>query len=423
MVATYAVQGATNLQGEISVGGAKNAALPIIAATVLWPGIYTLTGIPHIEDVTVMLELLGSIGCPWTRADSMVQINTTTITTTALPRTLAERIRGSVYLLGALLARTGEAEIWLPGGCNLGPRPIDFHIEGLQALGAEVKIIQQCVQAQALRLSATSVTLPFPSIGATCQLTIAATRAGGETILNNAARDPEVVDLCCFLNSMGARVSGIGTAQLVIEGVARLHSCDYQIIPDRSEAATFMLAAAATQGQITIHGVNGAIVRPLVDLFHSIGITVGEGEHYIAVNCRMAARPFTIRIQPWPGFFTDWHPQLAAFAIHCQGRSVISDPYFPIARFRYVSELQRLGAEIEVADRHAEIRGPVNLIGADVSAFDIRTGAALVLAGLTATGQTRIFGIEQIERGYEQFDQKLRSLGGRIKRLELTASC
>ena len=414
----YAIKGGNPLVGEVEIGGAKNAALGIIAGALLTDETVEIENVPDLRDTAVMLEALETVGAKIEKVDRhTIRINCANITTTKLDNDGVKRIRGSYYFAGSLLGRFNEGEVALPGGCNIGSRPVDQHMKGFRALGAEVDIEHGCLVTKAEKLTGSHIFLDVVSVGATINLMLAAVLADGQTYIENAAKEPHVVDVANFLNSMGAVIKGAGTDVIRIKGVERLHGCHYSIIPDQIEAGTFMLAAAVTKGDVLIKNIIPKHMESISSKLLEIGCEVEESDDAIRV---VAAKPFRhtqVKTMPYPGFPTDMQPQIVVALGLADGTSIVTESIFE-NRFRYVDELTRLGANIKVEGNTAIIEGVNKFTGANISAPDLRAGAALVVAGLAAEGITVIDDIHFIERGYEDFPEKLSALGAEIKLID-----
>lgn len=414
----YIIKGGQPLKGEVSIGGAKNAALGILAASIMTDETVTIENVPDVRDVRVMLQAIEGIGAQVKYVyNNTVQINGKSISDISVDGEYVKRIRASYYLIGALLGKYKKAEVALPGGCNIGTRPIDQHMKGFEALGADVKIEYGMIKAEANKLKGNHIYLDVVSVGATINIMMAAAMSEGKTIIENAAKEPHIVDVSNFLNAMGANIKGAGTDVIRITGVPRLHGTTYSIIPDQIEAGTFMFAAAATGGDVKINNVIPKHLEALSAKLVEIGCEVEEFDDAIRVIGKKKLRPTNIKTLPYPGFPTDMQPQMAVVLTKASGTSVITESIFE-NRFKYVDELARMGASIKVEGNVAIIDGVERLTGASVSAPDLRAGAALVIAGLIAEGYTEIEDIYYIQRGYEAFDEKLRSLGARIETVD-----
>ena len=414
----YVIKGGTPLVGEVEIGGAKNAALPILAAATMTNETVYIDNMPDEADTNVMLQAMESIGVLIERTDRhSVKINASQISTYKIENDYIKKIRASYYMIGALLAKYKSAEVVLPGGCNIGVRPIHQHIKGFTALGANVSIEHGCINAHADRLTASHIYLDIASVGATINIMMAASMAEGKTIIENAAKEPHVVDLANFLNSMGADIKGAGTDIIRIRGVEKLHGTEYTIIPDQIEAGTFMMAAAATKGDITIKNVIPKHLESISAKLIEMGCQVLESDDAVRVVATKRMKSAHVKTLPYPGYPTDMQPQITVVLGLASGISLVTESLFE-NRFKYVDELTRMGANIKVEGSTAIIEGVVQYTGAEVTAPDLRAGAALVIAGLTAEGFTTIEDIRYIERGYEDFDKKLRELGAQIQKID-----
>ncbi len=412
----FTINGGNRLTGEVTVSGAKNAAVAIIPATILCDDICRIENIPNITDVSNMLHILKEMGAKIRYVDrSTVEIDSRPIATFVAPYELVRRMRGSAYLMGAFLGRFHHAVVAMPGGCNFGVRPIDQHLKGFSALGASYSLEGGMVDVAAENLCGSSVYLDVVSVGATINIMLAAVKAEGTTVIENAAREPHIVDLANFLNSMGADVRGAGTDEIKIRGCKHLHGTVYSIIPDQIEAGTYMVAAAATSGDVLIKNVIPKHLDSITAKLEEIGVKVEEYDDSIRVSRTGPLNKCTIKTMPHPGFPTDMHPQMAVLLSIASGTSIINESIFD-NRFQYVDELSRLGARISVEGRLAVIEGVDHLTGAIVKATDLRAGVAMLIAGLCARGVTQVEDIQYIERGYEDIVGKLRSLGADIRR-------
>ncbi|MCQ2524742.1 MAG: UDP-N-acetylglucosamine 1-carboxyvinyltransferase [Lachnospiraceae bacterium] len=411
----YAIKGGNPLVGEVEIGGAKNAALGIIAGALLTDETVEIENVPDLRDTAVMLEALKEVGAKIEKVDRhTIRINCANILTTKFDNDGVKRIRGSYYFAGSLLGRFKEGEVALPGGCNIGSRPVDQHMKGFRALGADVDIEHGCLVTRADALVGSHIFLDVVSVGATINLMLAAVLAQGQTYIENAAKEPHVVDVANFLNSMGAVIKGAGTDVIRIKGVEKLHGCHYSIIPDQIEAGTFMLAAAVTKGDVLIKNIIPKHMESISSKLLEIGCEVEESDDAIRVVASKPFRHTQVKTMPYPGFPTDMQPQIVVALGLADGTSIVTESIFE-NRFRYVDELTRLGANIKVEGNTAIIEGVNKFTGANISAPDLRAGAALVVAGLAAEGITVIDDIHYIERGYEDFPEKLASLGAEIK--------
>jgi UDP-N-acetylglucosamine 1-carboxyvinyltransferase len=409
------IAGGRPLKGSVRVTGAKNAALPILCATLLTEEPCTIRGLPGLTDIDVMSEILRSLGAEVSVAGDAITVQANSLTSQAVPDHLMREMRSSIIVMGALLTRFGRVRVSQPGGCAIGSRPIDLHLKGLKDLGAELVERHGYIQATCDRLQGTSIHLDYPSVGATENLMMAATLAQGQTTITNAAKEPEIVDLQNFLNVLGANVKGAGTATIRIEGVEKLGGADYTIIPDRIVAGTYVLAGAATHGQVRVENVIPEHLESLLAKLREIGIGVTAGDDFIEID---AAGPFraieSVRTLPYPGFPTDLQAPMMALLCLAEGTSIVTETVFE-SRFKHVDELRRMGANIKVHERSAVIKGVSNLTGATVCATDLRAGAALVIAGLVADGITVIEDVRHIYRGYDRLEENLRALGARIE--------
>lgn len=412
------ITGPSRLSGEVSISGAKNSVLAILSGTLLVNGVCRIENIPDISDVDVIIDIIKSLGAKVSRPDShSVLVDSTVITSTAPDYELVRRIRGSYYLIGSLLSRFHKAEIAMPGGCNFGTRPIDQHIKGFKALGASVDDSRGVIKAEASHLSGANVYLDKVSVGATINIMLASCLADGVTVIENAAREPHIVDMANFLNAMGANIRGAGTNTVKIKGVKEMRGGSYQIIPDQIEAGTFMIAAAATGGDVLIKNVIPKHMESLTAKLIEVGAKVTELDDAIRVEGTDHLRATNVLTMPYPGFATDLQPQMVALLTKAQGVSVMVEGVWD-NRFQYTDELIRMGAKINAAGKMATIESVPELYGAPVKATDLRGGAAVVIAGLMASGITEVTNTVFIDRGYERFEDKLRSLGAKIERVE-----
>ena len=413
----YIIKGGNPLVGEVEIGGAKNAALAILAAAIMTDETVTIDNLPDVNDINVLLEAISGIGAEVDRIDRhTVRINGSNIENFDIEYDYIKKIRASYYLLGALLGKYKRAEVALPGGCNIGSRPIDQHLKGFRALGAYVDIEHGKIIAEAERLIGKHIYFDVVSVGATINVMMAASMAEGLTILENVAKEPHVVDVANFLNSMGANIRGAGTDVIKIRGVSRLHKTDYSIIPDQIEAGTFMFAAAATRGDVTVMNVIPKHLEATIAKLVEIGCEVEEFDDAVRVVSKGDLHNTQVKTLPYPGFPTDMQPQIGVTLALCKGTSTITESIFE-NRFKYLSELARMGANVKVECNAATIEGVDKFSGARVSAPDLRAGAALVIAGMAADGITIVDDIVYIQRGYERFEEKLRSLGAVIERV------
>lgn len=414
----YIMKGGSPLVGDVVISGAKNAALGILAASIMTDDDVIIENLPDVRDINVLLEAIQEIGARVDRVDRhTVKINGSTIREVAVDDEYIRRIRASYYFIGALLGKYKSAQVPLPGGCDIGSRPIDQHLKGFRALGAKIEIECGAVHAHAIDLVGAHIYLDMVSVGATINIMMAAAMAEGMTIIENAAKEPHVVDVANFLNSMGANIKGAGTDVIRIRGVRTLHGTDYSIIPDQIEAGTFMCAAAVTRGDITVKNVIPKHLEAISAKLIEIGCEVIEGDDEVRVVGRPKQCSTNIKTLPYPGFPTDMQPQMTVALALADGTSVVTESIFE-NRFKYVDELSRMGANIKVEGSVAIVDGVGNFTGAQVVAPDLRAGAALVLAGLAADGYTTVDEIGYVERGYENFEEKLRSLGAVIERVD-----
>ena len=413
----YVIKGGNPLVGEVDIAGAKNAALGILAASIMSDETIVIENLPDVRDINVLLEAIQEIGATVDRVDkSTVRINGSTIREISVDYEFIKKIRTSYYLLGALLGKYKHAEVPLPGGCNIGSRPIDQHLKGFKALGANVSILNGAIIAKADNLHGSHIFMDVVSVGATINIMMAASMAPGRTIIENAAKEPHVVDVANFLNNMGANIKGAGTDVIRIRGVEKLHKTVYTIIPDQIEAGTFMFAAAATGGDITVKNVIPKHLEATTAKLLEIGCEVEEFDDAVRVRAGKKIHHTNVKTLPYPGYPTDMQPQITVALALGDGMSIVTESIFE-NRFKYVDELARMGASIKVKGNSAVIDGVKKLMGARVCAQDLRAGAALVIAGLAAEGITIIDDIHYIQRGYENFEEKLRSLGAEIEKV------
>ena len=418
----YIIKGGNPLVGEVVIGGAKNAALGILAAAIMTDGKCLIDNMPNVRDTNVLLQAMEGIGATIDRrGDNEVVISGKNIDSTGdliVDNEYIRKIRASYYLIGALLGKYRKAQVVLPGGCDIGSRPIDQHIKGFRALGAEVKIEHGMIIAQADQLVGSRIYLDVVSVGATINIMMAASLAQGNTVIENAAKEPHIVDVANFLNSMGANIRGAGTDVIRIKGVEKFHDTEYSVIPDQIEAGTFMMAAAATRGDVLIKNVIPKHLETISAKLSEIGAEIEESDDAVRVVATQRLRHTQIKTLPYPGFPTDMQPQMAITLGLSTGTSTITESIFE-NRFRYVEELRRMGANIKMVEGNtAIIHGVEKYTGATVAAPDLRAGAALVIAGLAAEGYTTVNQIGYIQRGYERFDEKLRALGGLIEKVD-----
>lgn len=406
------------LKGTVTISGAKNAVLPIIAASLLSSGRCVLDNAPMLDDVDIMCEVLVSLGADLKRTKrGRVEIDSKQIDNYEAPYELIRRMRASFLVMGPVLARMGKARISLPGGCAIGTRPIDLHLKGFRAMGAEITLGYGYVEAKADRLRGERIYLDFPSVGATENIMMAAALAEGTTIIENAAEEPEIVDLANFINKMGGNVKGTGTDTIRIEGIKELGNATHRAIPDRVEAGTFMIAGAITGGDIIVDNVVLCHLVPIIAKLKEAGVVVEELGSAVRVKSTGRVEAVDIKTLPYPGFPTDMQAQMMALMCVAKGTSVITETVFD-NRYMHVTELRRMGADIKIDGRSAVIRGLPKLTGARVKATDLRAGAALILAGLVARGRTEVYGIHHLDRGYENLDEKFQSLGAKVQRVE-----
>ena len=414
----FIMKGGNPLVGEVTIGGAKNAALGILAASIMTDEDVLIENLPDVRDINVLLEAIQEIGASVDRIDRhTVKINASNIHEVSVDDEYIRRIRASYYFIGALLGKYKSAQVPLPGGCNIGSRPIDLHIKGFRALGAKVEIERGAVLAHAIDLVGSHIYLDKVSVGATINIMMAAALAEGQTIIENVAKEPHVVDVANFLNSMGANIKGAGTDIIRIKGVRKLHGTEYSIIPDQIEAGTFMCAAAATRGDITVRNVIPKHLEAISAKLLEIGCEVVEFDDAVRVVGKPKQRHTNINTLPYPGFPTDMQPQMTVTLALAEGTSIVTESIFE-NRFKYVDELARMGGSIKVEGNVAIIGGVDGFTGAQVNAPDLRAGAALVIAGLAAEGFTVVDEIGYIQRGYEHFEEKLRGLGAQIEKVD-----
>ena len=413
----YIIKGGIPLVGEIDIAGAKNAALPIISAAIMADEPVTLENLPDVNDINVLLDAIKKIGAHVDRIDRhTVLINGSTIQSCCVDYDSMKRIRASYYLLGALLGKCSKAEVSLPGGCDIGLRPIDQHLKGFRAIGAQIDVSHGTVIATCDRMYGAHIFLDMVSVGATINIMMAASRAQGRTIIENAAKEPHVVDVANFLNSMGANIKGAGTDTIRINGVEHFHGCTYTIVPDMIEAGTYMMAAAATRGDVVLRNIIPKHLEAITAKLMEIGCEIEEGDDSIRVVSKRRLTRAHIKTQPYPGFPTDMQPQLCVLLALANGTSIVTESIFE-NRFKYVAELTRMGASIKVEGNTAIVDGVEGLTAAQISAPDLRAGAALVIAGLMAQGTTEIYNTHFIDRGYEHLETKLSRLGAKISRI------
>ena len=413
-----AITGGAQLEGSVTISGAKNATLPILAATLLTDEPVCISNVPHLQDVTTTIELLGRMGAKVTVHEQMeIEVDAAEITERQAPYDLVKTMRASILVLGPLLGRFGEADVSLPGGCAIGARPIDVHVKGLQAMGADVDIIDGYIRARAQRLHGAHIVMDAVSVTGTENLLMAAVLAEGETILENAAKEPEVEDLAEFLVSMGASISGAGSSKMTVRGVERLHGTNYRVQPDRIEAGTFLVAAAITGGHLRLKKVNPSHLENVLQKLQQAGASIEIGDDWIELDMRgRELKSVDISTEVYPGFPTDMQAQFVVLDAVANGAAAVTENIFE-NRFMHIPELQRMGANISLSGNTAVVRGVNQLKAAPVMATDLRASASLVLAGLVAEGETIVDRIYHIDRGYECIEEKLRQIGAQIRRL------
>ena len=414
----FLVRGGPPLDGHVRISGAKNSALKLLAAALLAPGRFSIRNVPDIADMRVMVAVLEHLGATVSRTGHTLVLDVPATPGDSTPPHLVSKLRASIVVLGPLLARRGHVRVATPGGCNLGNRAIDMHLSGLARMGAEISYGADFVEARADRLRGADIELPYASVGATENLLMAAVTAEGTTYVRNAAREPEIVDLARFLQSMGASIRGEGTDEIVVEGIAQLHPTDHAVVGDRIEAGTYAVAAAVTGGRLDIEGVDPRHLRLFLDKLRATGVTVEERADGMTVSRTGDLCPVDVVTLPFPGFPTDLQPQFLLLLSQAAGTSMLTENVFD-GRFSIVDELVRLGADIQVEGHHAVVRGPRPLRGTEVQAPDLRAGAALVLAGLIADGETIVTDPHHVDRGYADFTGRLRDLGGDVRRVDI----
>lgn len=415
----YIIKGGIPLHGEVTIGGAKNAALGILAAAIMTDETVYIDNLPDVKDINVLLDAIKGIGATVDRVNThAVRINGSTINDVTIDYESIRKIRASYYLIGALLGKYNKANVVLPGGCDIGSRPIDQHLKGFRALGATVNIEYGMINTYADHLVGKHIYLDVVSVGATINIMLASCMAEGRTVIENAAKEPHIVDVASFLNSMGADIKGAGTDKIRINGVSGLHSSEYSIIPDQIEAGTFMVAAAATKGNVLVKNVIPRHLEAITGKLCEIGVNVEEFDDAVRVSCNTRLCHTQIKTLPYPGFPTDMQPQIATLLALSSGTSTVTESIFE-NRFKYVDELTRMGASIKVEGNVAIIEGVDGLTGASITAPDLRAGAALVVAGLVADGYTTIDSIRYIERGYENFEGKMTALGASMQKIPI----
>ena len=412
------ITGPTPLKGEVEISGAKNAAVAILPATLLINGICTINNIPNINDVQILCTILEKMGAKitWNNKNELT-IDTRNITTTQAPLDLTSKFRASYYLIGAMLGRTGEIEVGMPGGCNLGARPIDQHIKGFELLGANVEIGKGTISAKANCLKGAHIYMDVVSVGATINVMLASVLAKGTTTIDNAAKEPHIVDVANFLNTMGADIRGAGTDVIKINGVEKLHgNATYSVVPDQIEAGTFMLAAMASKGDLLIKNCITKHLEPLTAKILEIGGNVEDNGDSIRVWYSKRPNKATIKTLPYPGFPTDLQPQMGVVLSTANGTSIINESIWE-SRFQYTAELNKMGAKITAQGKSAVFEGVDELFGAPVYSTDLRAGAALIVAGISANGVTEVYNLSHIDRGYENIEEKFRKIGANIQRV------
>jgi UDP-N-acetylglucosamine 1-carboxyvinyltransferase len=411
------IRGGRRLSGQVAVSGAKNSALKLMAASLLAPGASVLHNVPDIQDVRTMQEVLEHLGAVVEFADGTMRVDTAAVQSHVAPYELVQRMRASIQIMGPLVARFGQARVAMPGGCNLGPRKIDIHLRGLAEMGGVVRSDHGFVEVTADRLHAINMFLDYPSVGATENLLMAAVLAEGTTILENAAREPEIVDLCKFLVSMGADIEGAGSSTVRINGVAEMHPAEHSVLGDRVEAGTFLIAGAVTGGDVEVTGISPHVLELFLFKLRSVGVQVQENTRSIRASGNPSSyTAVDVATLPYPGFPTDLQAQMMVLLSIAKGVSVVTENVFE-NRFGFVDELIRLGAYIRVDGNHAVVNGGRSLTGAIARCPDLRAGAALALAGLAAEGCTELREVYHIDRGYERFEQKLQALGAEVERV------
>jgi len=416
------IEGGKPLSGSVVIQGAKNAALPIMAASLLAEGTTILENVPNLLDIAVMNDILRELGCKVVHDKSTVYIDTTQTIKSHVPEKLMNRMRSSIFLMGPLLAKYGKTQVYKPGGCAIGERKIDIHLDGLRALGAEIVEEGDAIICTAEKLVGADIHLSFPSVGATENIMMAAVLAKGRTVISNAAREPEIQDLQSFLNAMGAKVLGAGTDTITIDGVDRLYSCEHRIIPDRIVTGTLIIAAAATRGHIVLYKTQPAHLTSLINVIRKSGVQIVINGDIMKVDSRVRSKAIDkIVTAPYPAFPTDLQSQMMVMLALANGTSIIKETIFE-SRLKHVDELARMGADIRVDMNTAFIRGVPRLYGATVEATDLRAGAALVIAGLAAQGRTIVERVHHIDRGYDRIEEILSSLGATITRVATAVS-
>lgn len=411
------IQGGTTLNGEVSISGAKNAALPILCASLLTAETLKIENVPQLNDVTTMLALLRQMGIDITQDDKKsVELTAASLSNLVAPYEMVKTMRAAILVLGPMLARAGKAMVSLPGGCAIGLRPVDQHIKGLQAMGAEIKIDHGYIHAHAKRLNGARIVMDLVTVTGTENLMMAATLANGTTVLENAAREPEVTNLADCLIAMGAKIYGAGSDTIIIEGVRTLHGATHRVMPDRIETGTFLVAAAASGGEIYLRDTRADILTAVLEKLREAGATIESGQDWISLKMKGVLKSVNLRTAPYPAFPTDMQAQFMALNSVAEGTAIITETIFE-NRFMHAQELKRMGANIEVEGSVAIVHGVAHLDGTNVMATDLRASASLVLAGLIARGETTIERIYHLDRGYEHIDEKLTRLGAKVRRL------
>ena len=412
------ITGGRPLNGEVRISGAKNAALPIVAATLLAETPMTVTNVPHLQDITTSMELLSQMGVELTIGERMtIEVDASTIKNPVAPYELVKTMRASILVLGPLLARCGKADVSLPGGCAIGSRPVNLHIDGLRAMGAEIEVKNGIVHAKADRLKGATIVFEIVTVTGTENLMMAATLAEGTTVLENAAREPEVVDLANCLIAMGAKISGAGSSKIIIEGVEKLHGAEYAVQPDRIETGTFLVAAAITGGKVKARDTDPSLLDAVLLKLRAAGAEITLGDDWIELDMHgKRAKAVDVHTAPYPAFPTDMQAQFMALNCVAEGAGVVRETIFE-NRFMHVQELQRMGASIAVEGNTAMVRGVDKLTGAPVMATDLRASASLIIAALAAEGETHVDRIYHVDRGYQNIEEKLQGLGARIQRV------
>ena len=409
----FIIQGGKKLEGEVKISGSKNAALPIIAATILIQGKTTLYNVPNIQDVQTMYEIIKDIGGKVTKKNNKIIIDTSKIHTYEIPENLMRKMRSSVILAGAIIGRYNKAKFSYPGGCEIGSRPIDLHLKGFEKLGIKIKEEYGEIICSAEKIIGMQINLDFPSVGATENIILASCLAEGTTVLTNAAKEPEIEDLAKFLNKAGAKIKGAGTDRIEITGVKKLTEISYNIMPDRIESGTYLVAGAITGGIVKITNANPNHIEPVLNKLEEANCILDIGKNYVEIKAPKRVKAVDIKTMPYPGFPTDMQSIFGALLSTAKGTSIITENIFE-SRYKYVQELNRMGAKIKVEGRSAIIKGTKRIQGANVVALDLRGGASLVLEGLAAKGITQIDNVHYILRGYENMEEKLKKIGARI---------